>query len=234
MGESVNAVNVIFGDAAGEVLAFSESSANSIGLTQQGFNQALVPMGALLQNFGLSADDAANQSIALANRAADLASVFNVDLSVALDAINSGLKGEADPLEQFGIGLGQSSLEAFALAQGIETAVKDMTEQEKVLLRLNAIFAQSESSAGDFEATQGSAANATRILTSSVNDSLLPIGMAFLPLAEALLAALVDWTPAMAAASESLAMTLAPALESFAGNLPQYIKNVAAFSGALR
>ena len=82
-------------------MRFGETSRTAVGLSQSAFNDLAVPLGALLSNVGLSADATAEQTINLTKRAADLASLFNTDVSTALEAINSGLKGEADPLEQF-------------------------------------------------------------------------------------------------------------------------------------
>ncbi len=60
-----------------------------------------VPIGALLQNMGMGLDATADNTTKLTQRAADMASVFNVDVSEALGAIQAGLRGEADPLERF-------------------------------------------------------------------------------------------------------------------------------------
>ena len=159
LGESINAVSKIFGEGAADILAYGESAASAVGLSQASFNELAVPLGALLSNVGLSADETAAQTIALTMRAADLASVFNTDVSTALEAINSGLKGEADPLEQFGIGLSAASLQAFALSQGIQGNVSDLSESEKANLRIALIMEQSASVAGDFAETNDGLAN---------------------------------------------------------------------------
>ena len=98
--------------------------ANAVGLVAASLQScSLTPIGRpAAKRRGFNAGEAAQQTIALTERAADLASVFNVDVSTALEAINSGLKGEADPLEQFGIGLSAANLQAFALSQGIHGA----------------------------------------------------------------------------------------------------------------
>ncbi|MQA17739.1 MAG: hypothetical protein GEV09_27820, partial [Pseudonocardiaceae bacterium] len=51
-----------------------------------------------------------------------MASVFNVDVSEALDAIQAGLRGEADPLERFGVGLTDAAVRAHAVELGLAAA----------------------------------------------------------------------------------------------------------------
>ena len=191
LGESINAVNKIFGEGAAPILAYGETAAQSAGLSQSAFNDLAVPLGALLSNVGLSADETAAQTIALTMRAADLASVFNTDVSTALEAINSGLKGEADPLEQFGIGLNQTSLQAFALSQGIQGNVSDLSAAEVANLRIALIMQQSASSAGDFAESQDTLAGATRIGTAEIGNVAAMLGMTLLPIIEDVLGVVV-------------------------------------------
>lgn len=131
LGESVNAVQVTFGEAAPKILAFGETAAQSAGLSKASFNELVTPIGAALQNVGFGADEAADASINLAQRAADMASVFNVDVSEALGAIQAGLRGEADPLERFGVGLSAAAVEAHALQMGLADTTVDMHELAK-------------------------------------------------------------------------------------------------------
>ena len=96
--ESINAVNVVFGDAAETIHQFGETSAQTVLLSQAAFNQLGAQTGALLKNFGFSQQEAAEQTTILAQRAADLASVFDTDVKRALNAINAALRGETEPI----------------------------------------------------------------------------------------------------------------------------------------
>lgn len=145
LNESVNAVNVVFGDAAEQIHEFGETAAETAGLSQKAFNELVTPIGAMLQNLGFSADEAADSSINLAQRAADMASVFNVDVSEALGAIQAGLRGEADPLERFGVGLSAAAVEAHALSIGLAETTVDAGDLEAAQIKLErATAAQAE------------------------------------------------------------------------------------------
>lgn len=220
LGESMNAVNKIFGDSAGEILTWGKNNATQFGLSQAAFNSLATPLGALLKNSGL--ENVAGQTVDLTKRAADLASVFNVDVSQAMEAINSGLKGEADPLEAFGIGLSAAKVDAQALADTGKKLTKDLTDQEKAQARINLILKESSSVAGDFTATSGEYANAARISAAQTEELQAKLGVKLIPVMQkvneiklALVTILVDrLIPAFGAVSSFVQDTLMPAFRT--------------------
>lgn len=228
LGESVNAVNKIFGDSSGEILDWGKNNATQFGLSQAAFNSLATPLGALLKNSGL--EDISGQTVDLTKRAADLASVFNVDVSEAMEAINSGLKGEADPLEKFGIGLSAAKVESQALADTGKKLAKELTDQEKAQARINLIMKESASVAGDFTATSGEYANAARISAAKTEELQAKLGVKLVPVMQkvneiklALVTILVDrLIPAFEAVSWFVNDTLIPAFQSIFGFLADH------------
>lgn len=128
LGESLNAVNKIFGDSADKILKWGDESANAFGLSQRAFNQMATPLGAMLKNSGLAMDQVADRTIELTKRASDMASVFNTDVEDALGAITAALRGESDPIEKFGVSLNAAAIEAKALEMGLVPVEKNMTQ----------------------------------------------------------------------------------------------------------
>lgn len=188
----MNAVNVSFGASSKQILDWGQNNAASFGLSQRAFNQAVVPMGSILKNTGLDMGTVSDSTITLTERAADMASVFNVDVSEALEAIQAGLRGEADPLERFGVGLNAAAVEAKALADTGKDSAEALTDQEKMLARVALIMEQTSQVQGDFANTSGEAANAQRIATAEMENAQAVIGQAFLPVMAALAGAVAD------------------------------------------
>lgn len=186
LNESVNAVNVVFGGASKQVHAFSKVAAQEAGLSMRAFNELVTPVGASLRNVGFSADQAAQSSISLAKRAADMASVFNVDVSEALEAIQAGLRGEADPLERFGVGLSDAAVTAHALEKGLAKTAAGLDANDKAQARLSLIMKQTTKVAGDFKNTSDSLANAQRINAAEAENQRAKFGQALLPAMQAL------------------------------------------------
>lgn len=181
LGESVNAVNVVFGKSADKILAFSKIAAGEAGLSMRAFNELVTPVGAALQNTGLSADQAADASIRLAKRAADMASVFNVDVKDALGAIQAGLRGEADPLERFGVGLSAAAVQSHALTMGLAGTAAELTANDKAQARLSLLMKQTDKVAGDFTNTSDQLANTQRINAAEAENTSAKIGKGLLP-----------------------------------------------------
>ena len=182
--ESVNAVNVVFGDGAKTILDFSRTTKTAAGLAAADFNQLSATTGALFTNFGLSEKEAADETINLTKRAADLASVFNVDVKDALFALQAGIRGETEPLRRFASDVTDASLELYLMNKGIDQSVTDMTQAEKGLLRYEVAMEQTSKVAGDFKNTSTSAANATRVLKAQIKDLAANMGKGLLPVFE--------------------------------------------------
>ena len=84
--ESMNAVNVVFEDAAGTIEAFGKTASTAAGLSQTEFNELATIIGAQLKQSGQDIDDVATNTVNLTQRAADLASVYNTDVKDAAGA----------------------------------------------------------------------------------------------------------------------------------------------------
>jgi hypothetical protein len=184
LAESVNAVNVVFEDGADAIHNFSRESADMVGLSGAKFRQLASVTGAFLTNLGMDSAHAADQTIELTKRAADMASVFNTDVSSALQAIQSGLKGEFDPLEQFGVKLNMAAISAKAMEMGLAGSKAELTDSMKAQAALALIMEQTNKLAGDFLNTSDGLANSQRILAARFDDIKAKIGDVLLPILE--------------------------------------------------
>jgi len=190
--ESINAVNVSFGDAADGVLALGENAAQAMGVSREEFNSAAVRFSAFAERVVGSGGDVTEFIGDISQRAADFASVFNIEVSEALQVFQSGLAGEAEPLKRFGINLLQSEVAAFAMANGIAESSSSMTEAQKVQARYGLLMQATNKTAGDFANTSGSLANTQRRLTAEMSNLQVEIGAALLPVAKDLVTTFAD------------------------------------------
>lgn len=208
LGESTNAVQQIFDDSAQDIIDWGKANANAFGLARSEFQQMATPLGAMLKNAGLDMDDVTDSTIDLTKRAADMASVFNTDVGDALGAIQAGLRGEADPLERYGVSLKAAAVEAKALAMTGKDAAKSLTEQEKAAARVALILEQTNDVQGDFVATSDQAANAARIQAAKQEELAAQIGTHLLPVQ-------LKLTEAKLKLVEVIATKVLPAIEQF-------------------
>lgn len=216
--ESTNAVNVAFGDSADAILKIGESAATSLGLAQTEFNQAAVRFSAFAERIVGEGGDVAGFIQTITTRAADFASVFNIQVSEALQVFQSGLSGEAEPLKRFGINLLETEVKAYALRAGIIGVGESLTETQKVQARYGLLLESTNKVQGDFANTSDSLANRQRILKASFTDIQAEIGQAMLPALESLVGIVVDdLLPIFEEFGEKVGPAVADVLQFIAG-----------------
>ena len=179
--ESINAVQVQFEEGADVILAFGQVAAQQVGLSNSAFNQLSVTTGALLSGFITDTRLAAEETINLTKRAADMASVFNVSVEEALSAVQASLRGEQEPIRRFGVLMDEASVAGKALQLGLADTTKELTAQDKAMARLQLIYEQTDKTAGDFLNTQESIANQERTLAARTEDLKASLGKGLAP-----------------------------------------------------
>lgn len=184
LGESINAVNVVFGKASKGVQQLGKESAKSLGLSNLEFNNLAVRFSSFADTIAGPGGDVTGTLKSMTGRASDFASVMNLDVAQAAELFQSGLAGETEPLRAFGIDMSAAAVEAFALKEGIASSAGSMSEAQKVQARYGLLMQQTSKTQGDFANTSGSLANQQRILSSSWKNTQAAIGTLFLPTLE--------------------------------------------------
>ncbi len=185
--ESLNAVNVQFGEGADIIKTFGETAADSVGLANSEFNQLATVTGATLSAFIDDEKEVADATIELTQRAADMASVFNTDVSEAMTALGAAVRGESEPIRRFGVQLDDASVKARAVELGLAASTAEVDLQAKGMARLDLIYEQTNKTAGDFANTSDSIANRMKTLSAKAEDAKVAIGKALVPAVEELL-----------------------------------------------
>lgn len=181
MVESINKVDVAFGDNAKQVKKWSETTLGSIGLAQQSALDMAALYGDMSTSMGFTTKQAADMSTRLVRLAGDLSSFKNIQIGVAQTALSGVFTGETESLKRLGIVMTQVNLQEYALQQGISKRVNKMTQAEKVQLRYNYILNVTKNSQGDFSRTSDSAANQLRLFKESVKEVSETFGNVMLP-----------------------------------------------------
>jgi hypothetical protein len=196
LGETFNAVNKVFGEGAKTITDFGAQASKSAGLSQREFQQLATTTGSLFTNMGQSQQEAADNTVLLTQRAADMASVFNTDVGDALEAINAGLRGESEPLRRFGVGLSDAAIKAKAMELGLYAGTGALDGQARAAATQALILEQTAKTQGDFADTSESMANAGRTLQADMENLSASLGEALLPVMETAIAIgirMVQW-----------------------------------------
>lgn len=166
--ETLGKTEVVFGNLSDTVIAWSETSVESMGLAQETALNMASTYGDLGTAMGLSVDEAANMSMSLVKLGADMASFKNISIERANVALQAIYTGETESLKAMGIVMTEANLEQFAMAQGCEKTYKSMTQTEKVMLRYKYVMSMTTNAQGDFVRTGDSLANQSRKLGENI------------------------------------------------------------------
>lgn len=179
--ESLNKVDVAFGTSAQSVKDFAKTSLENFGIAEGTALDMAATYGDMATALGLPVEKAGAMSKSLVGLAGDLASFKNISVDIANTALAGIFTGETESLKKLGIVMTEANLQVFALSQGINKQMKDMSQAEKVGLRYNYILSVTKNSQGDFARTGGGAANQMRIFQESLKQVGQQLGAVILP-----------------------------------------------------
>lgn len=189
--EARGVLDAVFGpEAQQEVRAWGRASGDAMGRSRFQMLKMAGDLGKVLNPLmDRNVEEAKRMAQGFTELAVDLASFHDTADDVAFTALRSGLAGQAEPLQKFGIFMSVARLEAFRLAQGITTSVKEMTEAQKTTLRYKFILDQAATAMGNAADTTKNWTNAGKALLGQLEDLGTDIGFILLPAAEALVGA---------------------------------------------
>ena len=179
--ESLNKVNVAFGKSSGFVKDFAKTTLTQFGIAEGSALDMAALFGDMATSMGISRKEAASMSTSMVGLAGDLASFKNIGIDQATTALAGVFTGETESLKRLGIVMTEANLKMFAMSQGIQKNVKDMTQAEKVNLRYQFILSKTNNAQGDFARTQDGAANQMRIFTEGSKQLGQSLGSILLP-----------------------------------------------------
>ena len=203
--ETLNLFNVTMGDGAKAAQEYAQKVSNLMGIDISEWMQYQGTFKQLTSGFGVAGDAANTMSQNLTQLSYDMASFFNTDVETAFDKLSSAMSGQVKGLREFGIDTTVASLQEYALAKGIDTKVRSMTQAEKSLLRYNYIMEKSITIQGDMGRTIATPANALRILSAQLTQMKRALGNVvsvivarFIPYIQAMVEIVTDAAAALA------------------------------------
>ena len=182
LAEVQNVVDVTFTTMSDKVNEFAKNAMTSAGLSETMAKQYVGTFGAMSKSFGFSEAQAYDMSTALTQLTGDVASFYNISQDLAYIKLKSVFTGETETLKDLGVVMSQSALDQYALANGYGKTTSEMTEQEKVALRLAFVQKQLSAASGDFIRTSDSWANQVRVMQLQLQSLKATVGQGLINL----------------------------------------------------
>jgi phage host-nuclease inhibitor protein Gam len=179
--ETMSKFDTVFGSQSATMKKWADETAKNVGRSKKTIADfASQAQSSLVNQLG-DPKLAAQVSKALTELAIDLGSFNNVADDDAFAALMSAFRGEADPIERFGVNVKESAVAMELLNKGLD---KDKaTEAQKAMARFSIIMKQTEMAQGDAVRTGDGFANTMKRLKGEVFDASAAIGSALLPAA---------------------------------------------------
>lgn len=163
--EVQNVVDVTFGHMSDTMNEFADSALKTLGMSELMAKQIASRFQAMGVAMGFSQSKMSEMSIELTKLAGDMASFYNVSQDQIATALQSIFTGETEPLRRFGLDLSFATIEAWALANGLNANMRSMSQAEKTMLRYQYVLANTGAAQGDFLRTINSWHNQLVLLT---------------------------------------------------------------------
>ena len=180
--DATAAAGVVFGTSMGIVEKQATGAAQAMGISKTEATNAAITFGTFGKSAGLAGADLAGFSTEMVQLAGDMASFRGTSPEQAIQAIGAAMRGEAEPIRQFGVLLDDATLKNRALSMGLISTTKDaLTPQVKVLAAQAEILAQTSDAQGDFARTSESTANTQKILAAESANLSAEIGEKLAP-----------------------------------------------------
>ena len=209
--EVQNVVDTAFGSMSYKIEEFSKTAIENFGISRLTAKRTASTYMAMAKGMGIAEDAASDMAITMTGLTADIASFYNMSQERADVILKSVYTGETESLKQLGIVMTEVNLEQFAMSKGITKNIRNMTQQEKTMLRYQFVLEQTKLAQGDFAKTQDSWANQTRILTerwkemqATFGQAFMAIGTLFLPVLNKIVSGLTQIAQMAVVASKAI------------------------------
>lgn len=154
--QNLGGSEAVFGDFAASIQKTGEDAYKNLGISQSEYLATANKMGALFQGSGLSQQKSLELTTQAMQRAADMASVMGIDTASAMEAVAGAAKGNYTMMDNLGVAMNDTTLSAYAMSKGYDTAWASMSNAEKAEVAMQYFFENTEQYAGNFakEATE--------------------------------------------------------------------------------
>jgi phage-related protein len=211
--QNLGGSEAVFGTYAASIQKTGEEAYKNLGVSQSEYLATANKMGALFQGVGVDQQKSLELTEMAMQRAADMASVMGIDTSAALEAVTGAAKGNFTMMDNLGVAMNATSVQAYALSKGLAFTWNTATQAEKAEVAMQMFFENTQQYAGNFsrEATQ-TVSGSIGLLRAALSSFTAGLGNAD--------ADMTNLTQNLADAFQSVVANITPVLQNIVAALP--------------
>lgn len=175
-----------------EVINNSSELASTIGLTSKQYKDSATSIATYYKNMGITTEESNKLTSETMNLVADLAAITDMPFDDAMGRFKSGLMGNYEALDAFGINLSATTLENSEWVQSLGKSWNSLSDNEKMMAAYNEIVRQSSSATGLATQEAGEFGMQSKYLSERIEEVKGIIGEKLLPVLQPLIEKIAD------------------------------------------
>ena len=181
--QAVGGLNAVFKEQGAAMETWAKGMSD-YGLSMTDTATYAARLGSSLKGAGLDLETAAEQTQRLTELGADLAATYGGTTADAVQALGAALRGEYDPLEQFGSAITASQVAAVLAAKGQDKLTGAALQQAEMAARLELIWEKTTDAQGQAAREADTSAAAYQRFMAKLANVEADLGKALLPVME--------------------------------------------------
>lgn len=174
--QQLGGTEAVFGQFASQVQAKSKEAFSTMGLSANDYMATINKMGSLMQGSGLDIETSMNLSSQAMQRASDVASIMGIDIDMAMESIAGAAKGNFTMMDNLGVAMNATTIEAYALSKGINKSYNEMTKAEQVQYAMQMFLEKSSYAMGNYSKENETFAGSLQTLKASLGNFMSGAG----------------------------------------------------------
>lgn len=148
--QNLGGTEAVFGEFASNIQNTAKTAYKNMGMSASDYMATANKMGSLFQGSGIEQKRAMEMSSDAMQRAADVASVMGIDMSMAMESVAGAAKGNFTTMDNLGVAMNATTLEAYALEKGMNFKWNTASNAEKAELAMKMFMDRTSQYAGNF------------------------------------------------------------------------------------
>lgn len=149
--QNLGGTEAVFGEFATSIQETATEAYKNMGLSASDYMATANKMGSLFQGSGVSQERSLELTSSAMQRAADVASVMGIDATMAMESIAGAAKGNFTMMDNLGVAMNATSLEAYALEKGMKNfSYSSASTAEKAELAMQMFMERTAQYAGNY------------------------------------------------------------------------------------
>lgn len=174
--QQIGGTEAVFGKFASRVQDYSKEAFKNAGLSANDYMATMNKMGSLMQGSGIDTKKSLELSAKAMQRASDVASIMGIDINSAMESIAGASKGNFTMMDNLGVAMNATTIEAYAMSKGIKKSYNEMSKAEQVEMAMQMFLEKTSYAMGNYSKENKTFAGSLQTMKASISNLMAGTG----------------------------------------------------------